>query len=164
MYELNDNKAAITAIQNLLRDAGYDIKPDGIYGTETADAVRMLQAEKGLVPTGRVDLMTFELLVTASRPVPVYECALIIPSTLAGNVITPGEVSSVVVIIQAMLKVLEVIYDFESIDVTGVYDDVTEAAITELQRINGLPVTGIIDALTWNALVSEYEKYKDWDT
>ena len=163
MYELNDTRAAITAIQRLLRDAGYDIKPDGIYGDETYNAVRQFQVFNRLPPTGRVDLATFEALAKAAEPILGYSCVLIIPETLDGGVISPGEESSVVTIIQAMLKALSVIYDFEDIELSGVYDAETEAAIRDIQRINGLPLTGVVDPDTWNALVSEYEKYKDSD-
>ena len=163
MYELNDTRAAISAIQRLLRDAGYDIKPDGIYGDETYNAVRQLQVFNRLPPTGRVDLQTFEVLAKAARPMLGYGCVLIIPETLDGGVISPGEESSVVTIIQAMLKALAVIYDFEDIELSGVYDAGTEAAVRDIRRINGLPLTGGVDPDTWNALVSEYERFKDSD-
>ncbi|PSN77399.1 hypothetical protein C8B47_22300, partial [filamentous cyanobacterium CCP4] len=34
----------------------------------------------------------------------------------------------------------------------GIYDATTQAAVREFQRVNGLPVTGIVDAATWQAL------------
>ncbi len=157
MYELNDTRAAISAIQSLLRDAGYDIKPDGIYGDETYNAVREFQIFNRLAPTGRVDLKTFEALAKAARPGAGYGCVLVIPETLDGGVISPGEESSIVVIIQAMLGELETLYEFE-VALTGRYDAATESAIRDIQRINGLPITGVVDPDTWNALVSEYEK------
>jgi uncharacterized protein YgiM (DUF1202 family) len=36
--------------------------------------------------------------------------------------------------------------------VTGIYDQTTQNAVREFQRVNGLPVTGTVDAATWNAL------------
>ncbi len=164
MYELNDDRAAISAIQQLLRDAGYDIKSDGIYGDETYNAVREFQVFNKLPPTGRVDLETFEALIRASSPKIEYRCALIIPETLDAGIISPGENSSIVVIIQVMLKALEVIYDYESIELTGIYDASTESAVRDIQRTNRLPITGTVGPETWNVIVSEYEKYKDLDT
>ncbi|MGG6241272.1 peptidoglycan-binding protein [Nodosilinea sp. AN01ver1] len=34
----------------------------------------------------------------------------------------------------------------------GIYDETTQAAVREFQRVNGLPVTGIVDGATWQAL------------
>ncbi|WOD38938.1 peptidoglycan-binding protein [Nodosilinea sp. E11] len=36
--------------------------------------------------------------------------------------------------------------------VNGIYDQTTQAAVREFQRVNGLPVTGIVNAATWQAL------------
>lgn len=163
MYELNDSIAAITAIQQLLRDAGYNLKPDGIYGEETYSAVRELQSSLGLAPSGRVDLETFEALVRSAIPKQEYRCVLLIHETLDAGVISPGEESSIVTIIQAMLKTLEVIYDYAPITVTGIYDPATESAVRDIQRVNTLPISGTVDTPTWNAIVAEYEKFKDHD-
>lgn len=40
----------------------------------------------------------------------------------------------------------------------GIYGQTTMAAVTEFQRRNGLPLTGITDQATWDAIVPEYEK------
>ena len=39
-----------------------------------------------------------------------------------------------------------------SFTITGVYDQVTQAAVREFQRVNGLAVTGLVDANTWRLL------------
>jgi hypothetical protein len=36
--------------------------------------------------------------------------------------------------------------------VNGIYDSTTQQAVREFQRVNGLPVTGIVDQATWQAL------------
>lgn len=36
------------------------VNPDGVFGTETEVAVRQFQLSRGLVPTGTVDLITWE--------------------------------------------------------------------------------------------------------
>lgn len=36
--------------------------------------------------------------------------------------------------------------------VSGIYDQTTQNAVREFQRVNGLPVTGTVDAATWQAL------------
>ncbi len=35
---------------------------------------------------------------------------------------------------------------------SGIYDQTTQAAVREFQRVNGLPVTGVVDGATWQAL------------
>ncbi|MBD2114887.1 MULTISPECIES: peptidoglycan-binding protein [Cyanophyceae] len=35
---------------------------------------------------------------------------------------------------------------------SGIYDQTTQNAVREFQRVNGLPVTGVVDAATWQAL------------
>ena len=39
----------------------------------------------------------------------------------------------------------------------GIYGPVTIAAVTHFQRKHGLPVTGITDQKTWEAIVAQYE-------
>ncbi|HIK45017.1 MAG TPA: peptidoglycan-binding protein [Leptolyngbyaceae cyanobacterium M65_K2018_010] len=41
--------------------------------------------------------------------------------------------------------------------ISGIYDEATQAAVREFQRVNGLPVTGIVDAATWRALYDATE-------
>jgi uncharacterized protein YgiM (DUF1202 family) len=36
--------------------------------------------------------------------------------------------------------------------VSGIYDQTTQNAVREFQRVNGLPITGVVDAATWQAL------------
>lgn len=40
----------------------------------------------------------------------------------------------------------------------GIYGDETRAAVTEIQRLHGLPETGVTDAATWNLIYAEYVK------
>lgn len=158
MFEINDERAYITEIQRLLRRIGYDVKPDGIYGEQTRRAVYDFQRNEYLTATGRVDLGTYQALVTAASDISIYEPVFIIPPTLSGSVIRAGERSNVVSIIQAMLRELEVIYPFE-VAINGIFDNATVSAVKALQQNFGLTENGIIDADTWNALVTEYEKY-----
>lgn len=39
----------------------------------------------------------------------------------------------------------------------GIYGNQTTAAVTAFQRNHGLPVTGVADQVTWEAIVAEYE-------
>lgn len=42
----------------------------------------------------------------------------------------------------------------------GIYDNKTREAVKEFQKTYGLPVTGIVDLITWNKLIGEYDKYE----
>ena len=45
------------------------IIPDGIYGPETAGAVKIFQQEYGLMPTGEVDRYTWDKLADVHREI-----------------------------------------------------------------------------------------------
>ena len=55
----------VVAIQEALRDRGFDVvgRPDGIFGGNTAAAVRQFQAARGLEVTGSVDARTWIALI-----------------------------------------------------------------------------------------------------
>ena len=39
----------------------------------------------------------------------------------------------------------------------GIYGPTTMNAVTSFQRRNGIPITGIVDQATWDAIVAQYE-------
>lgn len=61
--------------------------------------------------------------------------------------------------LQTMLRVIA--EDDSSIPTVvpdGIYGQTTMAAVTEFQRLQGLPLTGITDQATWDAIVAVYEE------
>lgn len=62
-----DSGPAVSALQTLLLEAGYDTETDGIYGASTAACVRAFQESRGLSPTGEADGRTRALLTLLSR-------------------------------------------------------------------------------------------------
>lgn len=87
-----------------------------------------------------------------NRPLPIA----VFPDT-DGYEVKNGERHSLVSIIQIMLDVLRLYYDaFGNLPISGVFDLSTEGAVKEFQRANRLPVTGVVDRATWDALASEY--------
>lgn len=140
------------------------ISVDGIYGPRTAEAVRIFQNFVDMPVTGILDRETLARLYEADRALdlvngqsgPIYP----FERQLAGRTLNPGDELDLVTIIQLMLRTLGVAYEeFAALEATGVYDRVTEQAIRELQRINGLPQTGIVDIITWDRLARLYNKY-----
>lgn len=60
--------------------------------------------------------------------------------------------------LQTMLRVLSLDDDrYILIIPDGIYGTDTIRAVTQFQRINGLPVTGITDQLTWDTITDRYE-------
>lgn len=60
--------------------------------------------------------------------------------------------------LQTMLRVLaEQDERYLAIIPDGIYGQSTLAAVSNFQRIHGLPVTGITDQQTWEAITAEYE-------
>ncbi len=63
--------------------------------------------------------------------------------------------------LQTMLRVLaEADSSRPSLVPDGIFGRNTQRAVTHFQRTQGLPVTGIADALTWERLSAEYDKAK----
>ena len=166
--DVRDESMAIREIQlNLqtLYKEGYDlpyVSVDGIYGDITESAVSDFQNIVGLDPTGVVDFDTWTALVAASRQAQArsQESAAIKPfeRKLANNEVKMGEISDLVTIIQLMLKTLTE-YEYGDVVADGVLGDITENAVMDFQRRNGLESTGVVDKTTWNALARAYNKY-----
>lgn len=165
--DTRDERLAIIEIQQNLRElakAGWDlpsIVADGVYGEQTREAVRRFQRIEGLPVTGRVDLTTWQALHTAARggkwerspATPIYPWN----RPLSGGATVPGERTDLIYIVQLMLRE-SVAYDFD-LPLTGVLDTATRDALLRFQRINGLPPSGLIDRITWDALADAYNKY-----
>ena len=164
----NDQKEAIKELQGYLQilyKDGYDlpfVAIDGIYSDVTEQAVKDFQLAVGLAPSGETDFDTWTALVAASRQamIRLEPSKAITPfeRPLSDNEVRSGEISDLVTIIQLMLKTLTQ-YEYSDVIADGYFGDVTENAVIDFQMRNGLPVTGVVDKITWNALATAYNKY-----
>lgn len=168
MPQTDDQRTEIYELQTMLRllsqtDASLPVvNPDGIFGPETEKAVLAFQASAGLPPTGIVDFGTWTALTNAYRNALRLTRRGLAFFPFPGNSyqVGPGEESDLVYIIQIMLSGIDVAYDiFDDIDISGVYDDKTEAAVRIFQRINRLPETGITDSATWDRLALDHNRF-----
>lgn len=50
-----DSPDTVRQIQQSLRDQGYNLRVDGIYGPETRSAIMAYQRDQGLSPSGTID-------------------------------------------------------------------------------------------------------------
>lgn len=60
--------------------------------------------------------------------------------------------------LQRMLRYLSFANDEPRyrVNVSGIYDEATEGAVRLIQREHRVPVTGVVDLATWNAVLGEY--------
>ena len=135
----------------------------GIYGSRTEASVRAFQNVFGLETDGIVGKATWYALVriyTAvtqlselrSQGQQFYSINWEYPDALQEG--TRGEK---VRLLQYMLAVLsDFINQIPSISVDGVYGAATADAVRAAQRYFGLPITGVVDAFTWDAIYDQY--------
>ena len=136
---------------------------DGIYGTQTENAVRSFQRIFGLTPDGIVGKATWYALVrlyTAvtqlselrSQGQQFYSVNWEYPDALSR-----GDRGEKVRLLQYMLSVMsEFIAEIPAVSVDGIFGTATESAVRAAQRWFGLPVTGTVDARTWDEIYDQY--------
>jgi len=158
IYELQ------TRLLTLSRSSGASrVIPDGIYGSETRNAVAEFQESAGLPITGVTDYATWTALYEAEAKV-LSDTAppmMISPfeNFFESGVIRAGDRSGNVYILQVMLEELSRLFEFETaVEINGGFDSATEDAVKHIQKSLALPDTGIIDKATWNELALLYNR------
>ncbi|MBQ1976109.1 MAG: peptidoglycan-binding protein [Clostridia bacterium] len=158
-YDSTDREMRTRILQRMLRAlAESDVRESGQYDEATREAVRRFQRMRGYPATGIADRRTWEEM---SRLYREREADAMIegirPFVGRERRIYPRERSDLVMILQLILNELRVRYDgFGPIPLSGIYDEMTEEAVREFQRINLLPTDGITDARTWNRMARQY--------
>lgn len=164
-----NKEEAVTNLQRYLRRLSFEYdtqnmpRPpiDGIFDTDTENALIAFQRQMGLPPTGVADKQTwdrlFEEYMRVTEAERLAQGLFIFPDTPKDYAISKGDALTLVRILQLLLLELKLTYDiFEDITENGVFDEKTEAAVKEFQAANLLPVTGEVDRRTWNRIVREY--------
>lgn len=133
--------------------------PNGVFDAETEAALRAIQKLHGLPETGAADLDTWNAVRKTYRELaPLVQPAE--PLTLRWEplqVISPGSRNTHLFLIQGMLRGLGERYaNFPPVEVTGVHDEKSVAAVRWLQKLANLPDDGVIDQKTWKALACLY--------
>lgn len=167
-------RASVRRIQTVLYNLSQTdpevtrVNPDGIYGEETAEAVRGFQRLHGLAVTGRVDFTTWQKLLSEEKSANEMLAAPVMISpfsvTLKDGIITEGDRGDTVLIVKLMLRALSIEHDYlYDISDGDLYDSGTAEAVNRFQLINGLEGTGDIDTATWNMLAQSYNKYAGYN-
>lgn len=161
---------AITNIQRYLRQLSYTQNEipsppvDGIFGDATRASLEAFQRTHSLTPSGIADKATFDKLYEEYiASLALYSAPLaleIFPRTPDGYYLSLGDEFFLVSVIQLLLNELRIIYDsFIPLVISGVFDEATEANVSDFQAKRGLPPDGRVDKATWDALVRAYKNY-----
>ena len=132
----------VSAVQTAL-----SVPVNGRFNRPTGRAVKRFRRSVGLTPRMKVNRKTWRYLgyrvVPPAQP-PSQTPAAPAPASDRGDwpELRRGHVSEWVRALQAAL----------AIDADGVFGPGTQAAVEDFQRASGLPVSGVVDTATWQAL------------
>jgi peptidoglycan hydrolase-like protein with peptidoglycan-binding domain len=160
-----DRKNDIQEIQTYLRIISFQkpeippVMPTGIYDSQTRDAVMKFQEQAGLPATGEIDKATWDEIVAAYKQVEAYLSAVgsISPFPNRQIQLKPGDRSTTIFMLQSLLSTLAMHYiNIPRITVDGYFGPDTEVAVKVMQKVVGLPETGIVDDKTWDCMAKVY--------
>lgn len=155
----------VRSLQTMLRVLAEDdeelttLIPDGIYGTQTRQAVTAFQRKHGIPVTGVADQATWERIVAEHAPAlvrlgPAEPLRLILNPN---QIIRRGESHPYLFLVQGMLTTLSEIYgSILSPGMSGILDESTAQALIAFQYLSALPQTGELDKITWKHLALQY--------
>ena len=155
----------VRSLQTMLRvlaehdDRYVTIVPDGIYGQTTMAAVSNFQQIHGLPVTGVADQDTWEAVVRNYEPalVLVTEAQPVEIILNPNEVLRRGDASPYLRVAQALLWVLSEAYSsIGRPGQSGVLDAATSDSLSSFQALNGLPMTGELDKITWQQLALHF--------
>ncbi len=133
---------------------------DGIFGEATRNAVIALQQTLGLTPDGIVGYDTWYAMLDAydgilEQLAGTFMEGDVIP--FPGVILRIGVESDAVALMQRYLnRIAEVYTDIPYTNPTGYFGSMTESAVIAFQEIFGLLPNGIVDAATWDEIMTVY--------
>lgn len=138
------------------------IKVTGTYDTETENAVKIFQSIFDLPQTGIVDKGTwykarniYTSVTKLAELTSVGVTLSAIPSTLQ-PITDESQVVPIIQLVQFFLNVLSAYYDsIRSVDIDGILGPKTRESIIEFQKAFNLPVNGLLDVATYEAMYNE---------
>ena len=141
--------------------------PSGYFNAETEDAVLAFQRQFDLVPDGIVGKATWyainriyggvkSLTDVNSEGIPLSDVKLVFSGQLK-----EGDVGLGVRELQTLLKFISLFNSgVQPPAIDGIYGSGTRASVEDFQYEYGLPVTGTVDAATWEAIVSVFQNFR----
>ena len=155
----------VRSLQTMLRsiamtdDLYQDVLPDGVFGPETASAVSAFQQNQGLPATGIADQETWEQIVAKYDVASVYtgDAWPLQLNIGIDDTFQKGDTHPYIHLIQSMLVTISAAFHATSTPIiTGTMDEATVTSLSEFQHLCGLPITGVVDKLTWKHLAIHY--------
>ena len=137
-----------------------NVTVDGLFGEETASAVRAFQRAFGLPVTGTVDVSTWDMLYKTYlgfvETVPLkYIEGNILP--YPGVPLRIGANDDSVRVLQEYLNYISsFIPEIPSVNVTGYFGIQTQNSVTAFQNFAGISPTGTVAGITWAAITELY--------
>ena len=145
---------------------------NGIYDSQTRNAVRSFQNMMGISDTGIMDKNTYEKLkviydkkdlIKAIERIDfsnnVSNNNLNMGSDLSYNVLKEGSKGRYVYRLQEYLRRVSLVnQNIPNIALDGIFGSETKKAVMSFQKEYGLEVTGIVDDEMWDKLYNEYMK------
>ena len=160
----------VRSLQTMLRTIAQtvprqlNVVPDGIYGSQTAEAVQCFQRRWNLPCTGVADEETWNRIVAEFESARVEVCrAVPVQITLnPGQVLGRGSRHHLLYLVQSMLLAISFLAaEIPGPELTGVLDAETERSVLAFQLKAGLRPTGEIDKCTWKALALQFASASD---
>ncbi|MEG1549997.1 MAG: peptidoglycan-binding protein, partial [Ruthenibacterium sp.] len=127
----------------------------GIFDTETGLSVQSFQREFGLPVTGTVDAATWNAMQTVylAAAADAGEPSAVAAETYPGYVLTLGSAGQAVRQLQTSMNEIAARFCVSYfVEADGIFGTVTQDAVKQFQSGFGLPVTGIVDEATWDAI------------
>ena len=143
-------------------EAVQPVEITGYFGEMTEKSVKSFQRVFGLPQSGMVDRATRNDLYRAYKGIaetvkPDYTAVALYP----GTVLREGDTSSYVRIIQEYLTFIHETYpNIPAVNNTGYFGPVTRQSVIEFQKQFGINQTGIVGAVTWDAIAGVYSDLK----
>ena len=136
---------------------------DGIFGTDTENAVRRFQEVFHLTPDGVIGKTTWYTIQNIyigvkrlndinSEGISLEEVTKQYP-----GVLTLGNTGNAVLNLQYFITYLSQFYEtIPAVAIDGTFGESTRSAVEAVQRTFGLPVDGVVGERTWNELYRAY--------
>ena len=164
MYKTYENDEAVKEVQTYLHfisDKYGDIPRvsiDGIYGEETAVAVRSFQKSRGLLGDGIVDFSTFEALYSEYSAIEKERLMSGYLLSSQGFPFKYGDYGNDILHINSALDELKSTYSEIEVEINKSYfGESTENSVRYMQSVFQMEADGIVDEVLYERMLLEIE-------